>query len=419
MANTQKKKKQPVIQGGTIQAKRKWYRIPLWIGIGLVVLLSCGVVGYLVFREKKQPMHYDLQATICAGGDVSLSEEQLESCLQSNGEYDLYPLFSGIAQTVSSADFSVCNLEGNLTRGPSAPQSYLYPYELASALGKTGFDLIQTANSRTIQNGISAIGDTKAAAAAAGLNTLGSYESLQEQQEQGVLIREINGIRFAFVAFTKGLNNMRLPDGYEYSVDLLYTDYDTSYQKIDTEAITKKMDTAKKEDPDFIIALLHWGSENEIGVSKMQENITQLLIDNDVDVIIGSHSHYVGKMEKRTVSARGKSKREVFIAYDLGDLLTVSERSRAQYGCLLNLTFEKDSTTGGKKLSLISYTPTYCQSPSETLKTNGYAVLDILDALQLREQKYYDSISEELANHLQEILEQLKSQTESGYQIRK
>jgi poly-gamma-glutamate synthesis protein (capsule biosynthesis protein) len=131
----------------------------------------------------------------------------------------------------------------------------------------------------------------------AGLEPLGAYATNEEfRASKGYTIREVNGVKVAFVAFTKGMNGMALPAGNEHCVNVLYTDYATTYQDVDSEKILSILNAAKKESPDVIVALLHWGSEYNDTISKSQETILELLQDNGVAVILGTHSHYLQKM---------------------------------------------------------------------------------------------------------------------------
>ena len=59
---------------------------------------------------------------------------------------------------------------------------------------------------------------------------MGAWANNQEAKESGgYTIREVNGIRVAVVAFSKGMDSMALPAGSENCVNLLYEDYDTEY----------------------------------------------------------------------------------------------------------------------------------------------------------------------------------------------
>lgn len=405
------------------QSKTFWQKYWLPLSVGTLCLLL--VIGYvlksiLTTKPETAPENqtYDCTATLAAVGDISLSAKQLRSFHTASETYEFGDCFRQVAQTVSAADLALGNLEATVTTDLSKAQTGAVPDNFLSALSDCGFDVLQTANSFSIQNGISSIQTTMDAIEAHGMKAIGTYRSQEERtQSGGYLLYDINGIRIAVVAYTKGLSNMHLPEGCEYAVDLLYNDYDTEYSSVKEDGILACINNAKAASPDFIIAMVHWGSENETEIGDSQKYIADLLIDSGVDVIIGSHTHIVGEIEHRYVQKDDGSWKDAYIAYSLGDFLTASEQSRTQYSCILSLTFRKDSESGFHAITDISYTPTYCTSPSKSLSTNGYAVIDILNALQLREEQYYNAISEPFAEKLTGILEELKEQTGTDYQI--
>ena len=240
------------------------------------------------------------------------------------------------------------------------------------------------------------------------MDALGTWISEEDRSENGVLIRDVNGIRIAFLSFTKGMNNLRLPAGAEYSVNLLYTDYDTNYSKIDRAAILKAVDEARLQNPDLIVAMLHWGSEYDRQIAESQEEIADLLFDNGVNLIIGSHSHYVGSIILKDMQGRSYGKK--LIAYSLGDFVSTADNSDARNGCILSVTVVKDH--GNTLISDLSYIPTYSAEPSSELETQDYEVLDTLGAINFYKQGYYDRVSDTLYEQLLCALEDLKEQTE-------
>ena len=138
---------------------------------------------------------------------------------------------------------------------------------------------------------------------AAGMEPVGVYsDQASFRAGKGYTIREIDGIKIAFVAFTKGMDGMGLPAGSEDCVNLLYEDYYTNYQTINKKGIRAILRAAESEKPDITIALLHWGSENTLSISNSQEDTAALMFEAGVDVILGSHSHIVGQMEYRTIT---------------------------------------------------------------------------------------------------------------------
>ena len=192
--------------------------------------------------ESKTPRSDTAVATLCAVGDIRITDELLQAARQ-GGSYDFSDILRGTTAVVGAADVAIGNLETTLSGEPYNDGSA--PDALATALRSTGFSLVQTANSYTIQNGLSGLERTKAILRSAGLTPVGTYESAEDRAQNRAVLVEANGIRIAVVAFTKGMNGMRLPSGAEYCTNLLYTDYDSNYSRIDTDGITAAIDAAR------------------------------------------------------------------------------------------------------------------------------------------------------------------------------
>lgn len=394
------------------KARRRKRRLRRLIPVLLIVILLAGL--YLLIWGKSEAEEATtetlapdtLSATLNFVGDISLDDEMLEAFRTENG-YDFNPLFRRIVPRLISADLTVGNLEGNITPADSVG-AHNYPSALLSALYAAGFDILQTANSYSIQNGITGLSATKQAIEGAGMNALGTWSSEDDRKSNGVLIREVNGIRIAFLGFTKGVNNLRVPAGAEYCVNLLYSDYDTNYSKIARSAITSAVEEAKLWAPDVIVVMVHWGSEYDKETADSQKEIAKLLFSSGANLIIGSHSHHVGRMElySRDIRSMGGN----FIAYSLGDFVSTADNSASRNGCVLSVNIVKDGD--GVRIRELQYAPTYSAAPSQELGTTDYEVLDTLGAINFYRDGYYDRVSDKLYDKLLSAVENMKEQTE-------
>lgn len=285
-----------------------------------------------------------------AAGDLNVCDEVVAA---GGLGYDYRQVFLDVVPLLSEADLTVLNFEGNLVGAPYGTDTVSAPPELLTALAEAGVDLLQLANSRTISNGIIGLTSTLQAVRAAGLEPLGAYATNKEfKNSGGYTIREVNGVRIALVAFTKGMDSMALPEGNEDCVNLLYTDYATTYQQVDRDRITKILRAAAEEEPDITIALLHWGSEYNDTISDTQKTIKNLMLAEGVDVIIGTHPHYVQAMEFDPEAG-------TFVCYSLGDFFGSAVRAGTDYSVVLDLEITKDNETGVTKVTDYSYTPIY------------------------------------------------------------
>ena len=316
----------------------------------------------------------------------------LADARQPNGSYDFDRQFSSAMSAIAKADLAIGNLEGNFTDGSYSEKNF--PVNFADTLADIGFDILQTANTRTIDNGLGGMNYTRSIAEARGMRTVGTYSSRDERKDSPALIYDINGIRIAFIAFTKGFGGLSLPSGADHTANLLYHDYTTNYEDIHTEAILSVVEDAMKFEPDVLIASLHWGSEDTAGSSRSQETIADLLFRNGVDIILGSHSHLAGTVEQRHLKMEDGSRRDVLLAYSLGDFCA-ADANYCRLSPVLNIELTRNHATGTTKISSYGFTA-IASVDNGKYEADRYSILDADNAIALYEQTYYLRIEEEL-----------------------
>lgn len=301
---------------------------------------------------EPQPTEPDRVIHLVAGGDINITDKTVAAGASAMG-YDYGDVFLDILPILANGDLTMVNFEGNVVGSPYGGQTHSAPEQMLTALKNAGVDYLQAANSMSIFNGINGLRSTLQAIRSAGLEPLGAYSSAAEFRESGgYVLRNVGGIKVALVAFTKGMDGMGLPEGNEDCVNLLYKDYNSAYQKVDEAGINSILSAVNAQEPDVVIALLHWGSEFNSKVSKTQEKIRDLMLAAGVNAIIGTHSHYVQEV---TFDAQAGT----LVAYGLGDLLGDAEAPGTDYSVLLDLEITKSGTTGQTKVTGYEYTPLY------------------------------------------------------------
>ncbi len=387
------------------QAKRK--KLFFRVAAAVVILAVCGILIVTLADKKPQTDPSDMTATeetqppvsvvhFVAGGDLNVNDAVVSA---GDNNYDYTQTFMDVAPLLAQGDLTTLNFEGGLYGVPYGNINASAPVSLVQALRRAGVDMLQLANSYSVHRGMSGLTDTINAVRGAGIEPLGVYEDQNaRRQGRGYTIRTVNGVEIALVAFTKGMGGTRLPSGSEGCVNVLYTDYDSTYQEVDTETITSVLTAVKNEKPDITIALLHWGSEFNDTVSESQEEIVKLLQENGVNAIIGTHSHYVQKMvfdeEKGT-----------FVAYCLGDFFGDAQRSGSEYSVVLDLEITKDLRSGIAAITGYSYTPIFTVAE----KNKPLRVLRIHEAMDAYEQGYVDRVSPETYAAMQYALGRIES----------
>lgn len=344
---------------------------------------------------------------IAAAGDLNVTDTTIAQNQLPDGSYDFRQAFLDVVPTLAQADLAVLNFEGNLCGEPYGTQRSSAPAELAQALSQAGVDLVQTANSASIRNGMLGLEDTLTNLRNAGLETIGAYANAEQAKAgKGFVIREVNGLRIAFVAFTKGMDNLGLPEGSENCVNLLYTDYATTYQEVDYDGIRRILRNVADAQPDFTIAMLHWGSEYNEEISGSQKKIRNLMLENGVDVILGSHPHLVQEIDYDSDAG-------TLVAYSLGDFYGDAVESGSNYALILDLEITRDNYTGTTTLTGYSYTPTYILKP-ENSPEGGLRVTTIAQAMKLYEAGFAGRVSQDAYQSMQSALERLEERIQGS-----
>ena len=392
------------------QAEAK--RLRLTLALAAVVLLLCGIGIFRmtrnveqqpdeprqeILRETEAPTEETARATlpvqqdpittihIKAAGDLNVTNSVITSGLSVNG-YDFNRAFKDVAAILADADLTVMNMEGNFCGEPYGSETTSAPPELLRDLRGAGVDLLQVANSCIINNGMIGMTATLNAIRAAGIEPVGAYANEAElRQSKGYTMTEVNGVKVAFVAFTKGLGGRGMPAGNEELVNLLYEDYATTYNKEDKDRITKILKNVEAEKPDITIALLHWGSEYNDDISSSQEYLVSLMKKNGVDVILGTHSHTLQPIDYDPLKG-------TLVAYSLGDFFGDASRGATNYSIILDLEITKDTDAGTTKVTDYSYTPIYTVQENES--PDGFRrVVRIEKAVEAYTENYLDKVT--------------------------
>ena len=420
MASEEKKIKRIRKKLVPAQYRRK-RRSPKGVIIIAAVVLVCVCTGALLLPKwlsRDSANADDTQATlplpnkvihIVAGGDINITDQSVAAGAVEGG-YNYTQIFRDVVPVLSRGDVTVLNFEGVLGGTSYGTATKTAPPELMKALSAAGVDIIQTANSYSVFDGLRGLNATLQGVQNAGMTPLGTYASNASFQESGgYLIWEIQGIKVAFMAFTKGVINSegepaRIPAGSESSVNLLYTDYSNTYQNVDKDGITQIVRNAAAHKPDVMVALLHWGSEFNDKISKSQDKICKILQDEGVDAIIGTHSHYVQKMQLDPSTGR-------FVAYSLGDFYGDSygdgKKISDNYSVLLDLEITQDAVTKETKITGFEYVPIFLHKEED----GKLQILRIKEAMAAYENQYVNRVSEATYQAMKTALARIASRT--------
>lgn len=409
--------------------KKRQRAMYIRLAIAALVLIGCGVGIFFLIRNTEiaapaiatEPVIEETQAPteeqraswdkapvkihIAAAGDLNITDKVIWSG-QSSGNYNYTNAFMDVAPIFSEADLAFLNFEGNVCGGPYGTETGSAPQQLLEALRNAGVDVLQVANSCSIQNGLLGLTSTLSNIRAAGLEPVGAFSSAEEYRKtKGYTICQVGDVKIALVAFTKGVGSLGLPVGSEDCVNILYEDYYTTYQTVDKAKIRSILRAAESEKPDLTIAMLHWGSEFNEEISKSQEDIAALMIDEGVDAIIGSHPHLVHRIDFDEEAG-------TIVAYSLGDFFGDGERGGTNYSIILNMEVTKDYDSGITKITGYDFTPIYTLAENQC---DGFRrVVRIDNAMSAYELNFVDKITESCYENMDFAMKRILERVNSG-----
>ena len=350
--------------------------------------------------EPPKPQTGTTVIHIAAAGDLNVTDYVLENAAHENG-YDFSQAFLDVAPILSGADLALLNFEGNLSGGSYGYATGAAPLELPKALKSIGVDAVQTANSAAIRQGVSGLVSTLEAFEHVGLPSLGTYANSEDFQRRGGYdIVEVEGIRIALVAFTKGMDNLGLPAGSEDCVNILYKDYSSDYKQVDTDRIARVLRNVNEEQPDLTIAMVHWGSEYNDEISKSQDKIRKQLQEGGVDIILGTHPHVLQRVDYDPIA-------KTLVAWSLGDFFGDGVMAGTSYSIILQLEVTRDNATGEVFLSGWEYIPIFTLKPEQSV-IGGHRVVRIREAMERYDADFVGRITEDAYGDMEYALTRIE-----------
>lgn len=336
--------------------------------------------------------------TFTALGDTLCHNTQYwDAYNKQTGIYDFSYVYDDIRSYTEASDITISSLETTFAgedRGYSNYPTFNTPDSLATALKGIGIDIISTAGNHALDYGYSGLCRSIDVLNTAGLSHLGTYKSAEEQEQ--ILIKDVKGVKIAFINYTYGTNGIPVPSGKEYCVNL-----------IDKELIKKQIAQAKEAKVDMIVACMHWGTEYRTTANSEQKELADFLFKNGVDVIIGNHPHVLEPMEKRTVTLDDGTIKDCFVVYALGNFTADQREEITRDSAILNLTITKNSD-GKISIDKVNYVPIYMYK-NKNISTKKFKILDIEKTISEYESGQDTSIGSSVYNNLKVQLQKIRS----------
>ena len=320
---------------------------------------------------------------LCVGDDL-IHQRLIDSGYKDDGSRNYDHVYEHIKSEVQAADLAYCNQETIFINDESQYSGYPTfgtPTEVADAIYDAGFDIISQASNHAFDKGEEGV-----------MDSIGYWREhhpdmvvtgIHDSQEDADAVKtlEKNGIRFAFLNYTYGLNGLELPEEKPYLIDLL-----------DEDKIASDVKKAK-EVSDVVVVFLHCGTEYVYEPSDTTYYWVKVLLDNDVDICIASHPHVLEPCGMLT----SESGHKMVCFYSIGNMVSTQDERPRLLGGMGRMNIKKITENGESRIEItdISMEPMYTMVQDETKSYGVYMLKDYTDDM-LKDHDLYDAEDEPL-----------------------
>ena len=205
------------------------------------------------FSEKRRVSVLAVGDNIVHGAVYADAGRSAASRASTDGESEAYSfdsMYENVAAIVAAADLAIINQEGPVTsRAPSGYPLFNAPSELAKALARTGFDVVNLANNHALDMDTGkhsgGLRDTLALFRERGVTPIGTYANAEERDAITVINK--NGLRVALLSYTFFTNGLTEPSEADWGVHRW------------EESVVRRDMSRAKDLADFVLVSVHWG----------------------------------------------------------------------------------------------------------------------------------------------------------------
>jgi len=279
-------------------------------------------------------------------GDIMVHDTQLPPAyLNDSDTYDFSESFKFIQPEIENADLALANLECPLAGLPyTSFPTFSAPDNIAVSAQNAGIDVLFTANNHACDKWRAGIVRTNNVLDSLGILHTGTFHDAVNRDTVYPLVVEVKGIKLSLLNYTYGTNGIRIPK--PAIVNL-----------IDTAIIKADIVKAKLQNPDIIVAYLHWGDEYSQQPSAEQIKLTRFLFHQGVRLVIGSHPHVLQRMECVLQDSINQC-----VVYSMGNFVSGQRTAPRDGGAMVHVQLTK--TPQKVCITDVKYELTYVHYPS-------------------------------------------------------
>jgi len=336
-------------------------------GISLSSSDPSAVQKKLNSQEKNAESEQETSARIMAHGDLLYHIPIYRTALKEDGSYDFHENFDYVKPWFKKADLVIGDFEGTISKDHYLAGYPLFnaPGEVMDAIKDAGYQVLDLAHNHILDSQLEGVISTADAIEKAGITPIGVYTH-EARDKAPLVIKEVNGIKVAFLAYSYGFNGIE-----EY---ISKEDYNNYLSDLNEDKMKAEIERAEKE-ADITVVMPQMGIEYQLEPTEEQKILYHKMIDWGADLIFGGHPHVVEPAE--TVEKDGDKK---LIIYSMGNFLsnqrieTMQDEENAKWterGVLMDVTIKKKA--GKTTIETAQAHPTWVnRTPKGTYSPDGY-----------------------------------------------
>jgi len=233
-------------------------------------------------------------------GDIML-DRGVKSSVGKNFAGDYKQLFFNVSDQLRNYDILVANLEGPISnQGTDIGGIYSFRFEprVVPVLKEIGFDVLSLANNHILNWDYPALVDTCELLTEEEIIYIGAGLTGEEAYSGKIIEKE--GVKTSFLSFSEFTAGETFASSSKPGIAII------SEKNVQTSISQAKLEA------DLVFVSFHFGEEYEKEPNLYQKKYAKLAIDSGADLIIGHHTHVIGKLDQY---------KNTYIIYSLGNFI--------------------------------------------------------------------------------------------------
>ena len=235
----------------------------------------------------------DKLVRISTVGDILCGDEMLMDAKNKDNSYDFNSIFKNINPFIERSDLVIGTMETNFTNTQfSGYNKSNSPREFAMAVKKAGINVVSLAHNHALDYGINGLKDTKKYLQEMNYDVLGD-----RLEENNILIKDVNGVKIAFLAYTYGVNEEQSKTSKELETINIFSEEqakkDIEYAKQKKDKHLKAYKSAIRKERQYSIKAqrhLSWAA------MKLAEDFSVAAVTNKIMGVITELNKAAGKV---------------------------------------------------------------------------------------------------------------------------